>query len=225
METITSGVHQVGGYVNAFVVDGDQGVVLVDTGLPKKEGMINRVLEAIGRAPEDVVAILLTHSHADHMGGAAALKQTTGAPLFASNREALSVQGDEPIPPPPMFSGFLSFIPKLMPSPPNAEVDNTVSEDHQDGMPDDFTVIDTPGHTPGHTSYLLERNGGIVFTGDAAAVNKDGSLGVGFFNRGGKSQIRDSIRHISERTFEMAMFGHSPAITSGADQVFRAFHP
>lgn len=69
MKKVGNGIYAVGGYVNAYIVDSDQGVTLIDTGLPKKDGLISDVLEVIGRNPSDVKAIVLTHSHTDHAGG------------------------------------------------------------------------------------------------------------------------------------------------------------
>lgn len=224
MEAIADGIHRVGsGYVNAFIVDGDQGVVLIDTGLPKKEGLVTNALASIGRSPADVVAIVLTHSHADHMGSAAALKSLSGANVIASRVDTPAIQGEEPIPVPPMLSGPLSLLGKLVPKPSPVTVDHMVAESDQAGLPDDLTAIDTPGHTPGHTSFLLEREGGIAFVGDAAAADKAGNVTRGFPNARGGSAIDNSIRHLATYDFEMAVFGHSGPIEAGASEAFRAF--
>ncbi|MGD2044087.1 MAG: MBL fold metallo-hydrolase [Acidimicrobiia bacterium] len=224
METVVDGVHLVGsGYVNAFMVDGDQGVVLIDTGLPKKEGLVTKALAAIGRGVDDVVAIVLTHSHADHTGSAAALKALTGARVIASPVDTPAIQGEEPIPVPPMLAGPVSFLGKLVPKPTPVTVDDMVAEDDQVGLPDDFSAIDTPGHTPGHTSYLLERSGGVLFVGDAAAADKTGEVTRGFPNARGGSVIDTSIRHLATFDFEVAVFGHFGPITTGASGAFRAY--
>ena len=108
METIVPGVHQVSRGVNAFIVDGDEGVVLIDTGLPKQHGHIVAGLAAIGRTPDDVRAIVITHAHWDHVGGAAALKATSGALLDASAIDAPVIRGEEPQPAPPVFDGMIA---------------------------------------------------------------------------------------------------------------------
>jgi len=72
---IGDGVHQIGaGYVNSFIIDGREGVTMVDTLLPGKEAVIGEGLRGIGRSFDDVRAILLNHCHADHAGSAAAVK-------------------------------------------------------------------------------------------------------------------------------------------------------
>ncbi len=222
MEKVANGVHAIGGYVNAFLVDGDEGVVLIDTGLPKKEGLIENGLAAIGRSPSDIVAILVTHSHVDHIGGAAEIKAASGASLYASHRDTKAIEGAAPIPAPPMMKGPMKVMLRLMPKPTPVAVDHSISEVDDSSLPGDLTAVDTPGHTPGHTSFLLARDGGILFVGDAAA-NKRGTVVPGFPNAGGGPLVAESIRHIGEFEFDVAVFGHSDPITQNASAAFRAF--
>lgn len=221
METVANGVHQIGAGGNAFVVDGDQGVVLIDTGMPGRQDEIESTLRRIGRDPGEVAAILLTHAHVDHTGGAARLRDRTGAPVLAPVVDAPAIRGEAPAPPPPMLSGLLRPLTRFFPDPDPVEVDHEVSESRTGGIPDDFTVIDSPGHTPGHISYLLDRSGRILFVGDAA-VGKDGRVAKGFMNRH-TPQFDASIRHLAEHDFETAFFGHSAPIESGASAAFASF--
>lgn len=224
MDKIADGIYEVGpGYVNAYVVDGDEGVVLIDTGLPKKDDLITAGLVEVGRSIDDLTAILLTHSHNDHTGGAASIKAGSGATLIASRGDASAIRGDVPAPAPPMLWGPLALLARLMPKSMPVVVDHEVAEGSEDGLPTDFSVIDTPGHTPGHTSYLLDRAGGILFVGDAAAADKRGKITKGFPNAFGGPQIDESIRHIATFDFEMAVFGHAAPLTSGASKAFRAY--
>lgn len=220
MQEVTDGVHQISKGVNSFIVDGDEGVVLVDTGLPRREGLVASGLESIGRHPTDVRAILLTHAHVDHFGSAAALKRETGADVYASAKDAPAVRGLAKPPPPPMFPTWLTpVINAVMPSPEPVEVDHTLVEGET--LPADLFVLDTPGHTPGHVSYLLDRNGGLMFVGDAA-VARDGEVQKGFMNR--RSPLWDtSIRHLADQSFAIACFGHSAPIRSNASDAFRRF--
>ncbi len=223
METVIAGVHRIGGgYVNSYLVDGDQGVVLIDTGLPNSQAEVIEALRSLGRGPSDITAIVLTHSHTDHIGGAAVLKTGSGARVIAPRIDTPAIQGEEPIPAPPLLIGPLKYLSRLMPSPTPVTVDASVSEGSPAGIPEDFTVIDTPGHTPGHTSYLLDRRGGILFVGDAAS-NKDGSVTKGLPNAGGGRRVDASIRHLAEFEFEVAVFGHAAPLMSGAAEAFRGY--
>jgi glyoxylase-like metal-dependent hydrolase (beta-lactamase superfamily II) len=64
------------------------GVTVIDGGYPGQSALLLESLESIGRSPADVRAILLTHAHIDHIGGLSALVELTGAPVYASEREA-----------------------------------------------------------------------------------------------------------------------------------------
>lgn len=67
---------------NAVLVDGSEGSVLVDAGFGVKT--LARRFEAAGRAPEDVVGLVLTHEHVDHACGAAAACERFGWPVHAT---------------------------------------------------------------------------------------------------------------------------------------------
>lgn len=224
MDKIISGVHLVSaGYVNSYIIDGDEGVTLVDTLLPNKAGRIQEVLAAIGRSLTDVSAIVLTHSHADHSGGAAAVKSASGATVYASSADAAAIRGEIRPPPPPVADrfSFLKAIMRRLPAAPPVAVEHVIGEGLGGGLPEDLRVIDTPGHTPGHVSYLLERDGGLLFVGDAAMAKK-GEVKRGFMNRE-EETFDASLRHIAEYDFEQAVFGHAAPLRSGAAAAFRRF--
>lgn len=222
MQTITKGVHQVSRGVNAFIVDGDEGVTLIDTGLPKRHGAIEDGLREIGRTPQDVTSILITHAHFDHLGGAAALVATTGAELFIGERDASAAQGEVDKQGPPVLDrvGFLKPLFRLLPDSDAVEVHHAISEASQDGLPEEIRVIDTPGHTRGHACYLLNRSGGVLFVGDAALRSRKGTVKRGYMNRASPT-FDDSIQRIAEFDFEIACFGHSAPVTTDARGAFR----
>jgi glyoxylase-like metal-dependent hydrolase (beta-lactamase superfamily II) len=224
MDTIIPGVYRIsGGYVSAYLIDGDEGVTLVDSLLPKKEGVITKALAGIGRSISDVSAIVLTHSHADHAGSAAAVKEASGAAVYASAGDAAAVRGEERTSPPPMADRFpfLKPIMRLLPAPAPVAVEHVIGEGSDGQLPEDLKVIDTPGHTPGHVSYLLEREGGLLFVGDAAVARK-GEIKRGWMNRA-EPTIDASLRHIAEFDFERAVFGHAAPMRSGAARAFKRF--
>ncbi len=186
--------------------------------------MIARALREIGRSLEEVTAVLLTHSHADHAGGSAAIKARSNAVLYAAEADAPAIGGAERPPPPPvpLFVLPLKWVIAAMPGPPPATVDHFVAEAGRDRLPADLRPVDTPGHTPGHTSYLLDRSGGVLFVGDAGRATRKGEVTRGWFNRSTRA-IDASLRHIAELEFEIAVFGHSSPLYSGASGAFCRF--
>jgi phosphoribosyl 1,2-cyclic phosphodiesterase len=67
---------------NAILIDGTDGAVLVDAGFGPRS--LVRRLNAAGRRPEEIHALLLTHEHTDHASGAAAACARWGWPLYGS---------------------------------------------------------------------------------------------------------------------------------------------
>ncbi len=222
MQQIAAGIHQVSKGTNAFIVDGDDGVVLIDTGLPKRHGAILDGVKAIGREPEDIAAIVITHGHADHAGGAAALKRESGAALIASETDAPVVRGEAPAPAPPIMDfPVLRRLVGLVPTAEGVSVDHALVEGPVPVV-SDLTAVPTPGHTPGHISLLLDRNGGVLFAGDSAMATRSGGVQRGFMNRR-SATFDSSLRRMAQLEFEIACFGHSAAIVGGASGSFRAF--
>ena len=223
MEQVATGVYQVSRGVNAFIVDGDEGVTLIDTGLPGRHRSITDGLTDIGRSADDITAILLTHGHVDHVGGAEAIWTASGADVLASQDDSSIIRGDRDAPPPPVLDRvpFIESIFRLLPSASPVPVSHIVAESSGEATPSDVTVIDTPGHTTGHLSFLLDRDGGILFVGDAAA-HADGRIKRGWFNRSTPA-IDASIRKLGELEFDIACFGHSAPLRGNASAAFREF--
>jgi glyoxylase-like metal-dependent hydrolase (beta-lactamase superfamily II) len=66
---IIEGTHQVDGINgNVYLVEDGDKLILIDTGLPRNEKKILKYIESLGRKPEDVSTIVITHFHIDHIG-------------------------------------------------------------------------------------------------------------------------------------------------------------
>lgn len=225
MERVADGVYQVKKGFRAFVVDGDDGLTLIDTGLPKRASVLISGIESIGRSVTDIRSIVLTHSHADHAGSAAYLKREASADLYCSPADAPAVGGAEKAPTPPFLDRtplqILKPLMGLLPTPEPAEVDQMIEPGLLLTLPEDFVAVETPGHTPGHTSFLLDRAGGILFVGDASS-QKNGSVTRGWFNRS-TPQASQAVKTLADLEFDTACFGHADPLIGQASDAFKRY--
>src|SRR2546429_7738197 len=94
MLKVAEGVYRVPArHANAYLVEADNGLVLVDTGMPGSENRILKAVADLGREPSDVKLILLTHRHWDNIGSAAALKKATSGMIVSHGFEKTYVAG------------------------------------------------------------------------------------------------------------------------------------
>ncbi|MGO4298620.1 MBL fold metallo-hydrolase [Leifsonia sp. RAF41] len=197
--TIADGVHLVripmpgGGlpYSLAYLIeDGNGRLHVVDPGSPTVEaaGALSRAMDALGRSPEDVAGIVVTHLHADHAGGVAALREATGAPVLMHEREASAAAAIVRGLPSPDFAAWgvpAERRPELAAasSAPSSAALPTPDVLLADGDLLDvpgrrIRVLWTPGHTPGHLC-LHDEEADLVFTGDHVLPTINSGLGLG----------------------------------------------
>jgi len=115
------------GYVNAYAVIVDDGVVLIDTGLPGRAGKVASAVVAARRRIGDVHTILLTHWHPDHVGGVAELRRRSRARIVAHGIDAPVISGEESR----LSNRFLRIVGAIMPSPEPVPVDEVLTGDCQ----------------------------------------------------------------------------------------------
>src|SRR3954463_7374545 len=83
--------------INCFLLADDDGsLTLVDAGLKRAEKKVLAALAGLGKAPEDVQRIVVTHAHLDHVGGLAGAKEATGAEVLVHDRDAVYLQSGKP---------------------------------------------------------------------------------------------------------------------------------
>jgi glyoxylase-like metal-dependent hydrolase (beta-lactamase superfamily II) len=161
-------VHRLSlGFTCAYLLESEPGLYLVDAGSPGQESRVLGCMRSLGR--DDLRLILITHSHLDHYGSAAALRRLTGARLAIHRADAPAMaRGETPLGQ-PRGRGWLVYALQpllarlLRPEPTRADL---LLEDGADlrawGLA--ATLIHTPGHTPGSACWLVE--GRLAFAGD-----------------------------------------------------------
>ena len=176
---VADDVHLVAGTnVNwALVLDGPA-VTVVDAGYPRDAEAVLASVEAVGRRPEDVEAVLLTHAHLDHLGGVPAVVARTGARVVTGAEEARHARReyDSRVSTPRFLAqalrpGGLVWVAQALAAIGTGlrtrvhEVE-VAPEDAPVDAPGALVAVPTPGHTPGHTAWLMPSTG-VLFSGDA----------------------------------------------------------
>ena len=176
---IASGVHRLGtDWVNWYLVESGTKVTVVDTAMPGYYAQLEPALRSIGRTMNDIEAVVLTHSHSDHVGCAERLRSEAGALVLAPAGEAAVIRGDtKPGHPAGMVPNL--WRPVLMRFMVHAvrnggaklePVTELATYDASDALdvPGRPRAISTPGHSPAHHCLHFSEHG-VLFTGDAMA--------------------------------------------------------
>lgn len=225
MEHVAGPIHRVSfGFVAAYLVGrhDDAPPVLVDTGIPGRATAILTAARELAPGASPIGDVLLTHCHVDHAGSLAAVVARTAARVHAHPLDAAVIRAGGPQPP-AIAEGILlrllaPLFGRLGPTDmARAPVDEEI--DDGDDVPGGLQAIHTPGHTPGHLSFIWPDDGGVLIAGDAAA-RLLGRLELGSVNAD-RAAARRSFGRLAELDFETACFGHGPVLRGRANAAFR----
>ena len=205
--------------VNSFLVVEDDGLTLIDTGLP---GTARRIRDRAKALELPIVRIALTHAHSDHIGSLDALAGALpDAEVIVSEREAPLLQRNKQLqqgePSDRVRGGFPGAATRPT---------RTVNDGDRIGS---LRVIATPGHTPGHIA-LIDTRDGTLYAGDVF-VNKGGFstsavvrwrfplAGLATWSR----QLElDSARRLTDLGPTRLGPGHGPVLNAPAQAMRRA---
>jgi glyoxylase-like metal-dependent hydrolase (beta-lactamase superfamily II) len=170
-------------------------------------GEVDRLLQAVAQRGLEIEKIWITHGHADHAGGADALREATGAPIEGPHRDDLFWIQQIPAAVETWgLAGARAFTP-----------DRWLDEGDvvQVGRAP-FEVRHCPGHTPGHVIFF-NRQARLAQVGD---VLFKGSIGRTDFPRGDHGQLLQAITTKLWPLGEDVRFvpGHGPMSSFGAER-------
>jgi glyoxylase-like metal-dependent hydrolase (beta-lactamase superfamily II) len=164
--------------VNWYAVADGGRVTLVDSGLTGEAPHIVSDLATVGIQPEQVEAVVLTHGHGDHFGGAEEVRTTAGAHVHVHRADAALARGKIPYRTALRMPRVLRhtsreslrvmryFVGQGVLRPAAVKVVDEFDDGSVLPVPGAPRVVHVPGHTAGSSALLLEARG-VAFTGDA----------------------------------------------------------
>lgn len=192
---------------NVYIISDDAATIVVDPTCDSD--VIIGALEKLGKKKLD--AIILTHSHSDHVGAAAKLRRLTGATVIASKADAPYIERTvEPL------RDDYEF--------PACEVDQPVDDGDVIQIGNmAWKVILTPGHTPGSMCLFLDPQFGVVKDGAPVLISGDtlfyGSIGRTDFEGGSMPDMRASLKRLAVLPDQTVVLpGHGEQTTIGAER-------
>ena len=228
---LAPGVHGVrDGYVNWYLIAEDDGLTVVDAGLPASWKLLEQLLGRIGRRKEEIRAVVLTHAHFDHVGFAEKARSELGVPVLCHadevpvTRHPLRYKRErEPFlylwrPPTAKIIGRLALSGALF-APRIKEVTTFTDRETLD-VPGRPQVVFTPGHTLGHVAlHLPDRD--LVFAGDAVVMLDPytGSEGPRIVSRAATASTQmamNSLDRLAETGAGLVLTGHGEPWRQGA---------
>jgi hydroxyacylglutathione hydrolase len=192
---------------NCWIVhgDGSEKALVIDPG--DEEERLRTAIDDLGLTVE---AILLTHTHFDHVGAVAPLARATQAPVYCPELEVAVLQDINSY----VFPGFGPFEPY--------DPEQTLSGgDHLTLAGLDIDVIFTPGHSPGHVSFSIPEHEALL-SGD---VLFQGSIGRTDLPGGHHQTLLDSIATLLNTLPDetRVLPGHMGTTTLGRERATNPF--
>jgi len=216
---VAKGIHLVPRVrgANAYLVKGDEGITVVDTGLPGGANKILDYVESIGCHHSDVKTIVLTHSDIDHAGSAARLREKTRAKVAIHEADAPRLSGERQW---KTVGGVLDLFFRA------AGIFMRFNRLKADVLLKDSDIIDglTVIHTPGHTegSICLYLPGRAIFVGDALFSSHRRMLSLPRRSLSKDLNLaKESVKKILRLDYFVLLPGHGPPIVQDALAIAR----
>ena len=156
---------------NAYLIKGEEGYLLIDAGIKGKIDKLKNKMDEYDIKFEDIILIIITHVHYDHVGGLREIKEKTKAPVLVHEDEAARLkEGKTKLPNGNTWYGklgvyFLRTKAEKGNSFEPVKPDIVINEYYNlKGFGFDGEVIHTPGHSAGSITVIIEDR--HCFTGD-----------------------------------------------------------
>jgi hydroxyacylglutathione hydrolase len=215
---LTQDVHLVGGGdygfnlthrldCHTYLIDGGSELALVDAGFGPGTDQILDLIRADGFDPERIAKIFVTHYHADHAGGGAALKRATGAELYAGKEAAPTIRVADADQIGLNWAKSFGFYPADYEWEP-AEVEHEFGDGDRIQVGElELELVATPGHCVGHyCARLVGRDRTYLFSSDC--VFWGGAIILQNVPDSNLQEYAASCNKIAELEFDALLPGH-----------------
>lgn len=206
--------------VNCYLVEEENGLILIDAALPYS---YKKILEAAKEIGKDITKILLTHAHDDHVGALDALKKLMpNVPIYISARDARLLAGDSSLEPGEPNTPVRGGVPK------NLISTADILLNHGDKV-DSLIAVSLRGHTPGSMGFFDTRSSAII-VGDAlqtrGGIAVAGQYRITFpfpaMATWNKELALESAKKIMEYSPALLATGHGVMIKQPVDKIRKA---
>lgn len=190
--------------INAYLIED----ILIDAGIRSSASTILKSLSG-----KQVSTHVLTHAHADHQGSSKEICEHLKIPLWCSSMEKPQAETGNVTKEYPSQTHIITKFQKRFWAGEGFKVSRTLKENDSLG---EFTVIETPGHSSGHLSFLREKDG-LLIVGDALVNMNLLTTFVGLHEPPALFTLHrevniESIKKIASLRPKILCFGHGPVL-------------
>ncbi|MET0495810.1 MAG: MBL fold metallo-hydrolase [Actinoplanes sp.] len=225
-------LHRIGNdIVAAYLVDTDEGITIIDAGLPGHWADLKAELATLGRPLSDIRGLVLTHGDSDHTGFAERLRRDHGVPVYVHEADAARARGETKTSPPfgPMKLGatagfFWYAMRKGIFRAKHLTSVTTVTDGQVLDLPGAPRIIGLPGHSPGSIAIHVPV-ADALFVGDAMTTRhvltgKRGPQPAPFTDD--PQLALASLGHLEDVPATWVLPGHGAPWSGGVTEAIRA---
>ncbi len=208
---IADGIHWIkDSYVNLYIVERGNELILIDSGMNKKAKKIDKYVKQ-ELEHRNISKVLITHAHLDHIGGLHHIHRHQHPNIYSSkiDGEVISGKRKGKLPGGILKPLFYITYPFMYPKP------VTELQFVEDGaIVDEFKVHSFPGHTMGSLGFQMDN---IMFSGDNAVSGKNNTIthAPSMFTEDKEENFR-SLKKLANIDFDMLLSGHGTPIMEDA---------
>ncbi|MEU5761483.1 MBL fold metallo-hydrolase [Nocardia sp. NPDC047648] len=236
IDQVSDSVYAVAGTnVNWALISDGSGVTVIDAGYPADTADVLASVRQIGHQLTDIAAVLITHAHLDHIGAIPTLIERVGMPVYTGAEEVRHAKREylQQMTPAGMLGQlrthrgrrWVAHTLRAIHGHIRMSVPSATTSDPTTlaGLPGSLVAIPTPGHTSGHTAYLMPAEE-VLFSGDALVtghplVRHTGpQLLPAAFNHD-ESRTRASVSILAAQPARTLVPGHGLSISVDADTI------